>query len=197
MVITEAGEVGLSCGPLPQIVLRPTLHAMSRIGEPKEIVEIAARIFGGNATAMDVLQVIWSCCEDDASGYTGYVSFDEESQKPVYVSGAMPLDDVVVIAAHLLEHGVIGKTKHKPKHKQPSSSNSEFVAADYAALAIAHLGMSEREAWATSMTTLVNALQSKFPDIGKPSGPGANAPSIDELDADMEWLDKVNKLRGG
>lgn len=197
MVITEAGEVGLSCGPLPQIVLRPTLHAMSRIGEPKEIVEIAARIFGGNANVMDVLQVIWACCDDDVSDYTGYVSFDEESEKPVYVGGAMPLDDVVVIAAHLLEHGVIGKTKPKSKNTGNYRANSEFVASEYAALAIAHLGMSEREAWATSMTTLVNALHSKFPDIGKPSGPGANAPSLDELDADMEWLDKVNKLRGG
>lgn len=193
MVITEAGEVGVQCAPLPLIIFRPTLHAMSRIGEPAEIVQIAARMFGGGASILDAIRVLWACTEDDADAYTGFIAGDDA---PAYTPGAMPVHDLLVIAAHLLEHGLIGKSKQKA-HSQKSSANTEFVAADYVVLAIAHLGMSERAAWATTMTTLVAALQSKFPEIGKPTGPGANAPSPDELDADMEWLEQVNKLRGG
>lgn len=191
MILTEAGEVGLQCASLPQVVLRPSLAAMARIGEPQEIVAIAYRVFSGTATMVDVLSTLWACCDEDISEYTGYMG------EHGYVAGEMPPEEAGIICAHLLMHGLIGKTD---KQRQPQganqSANDTFVAADYAALAIAHLGMSERDAWGTTMTTLINALHSKFPEINKQQ-PGSNAPSLAELDADMAELDRINKLRGG
>ena len=193
MVLTEAGEVGVQATPLPLVIFRPTLFAMSRIGEPDEIVALAVRLFGGTATIDDALRVLWACCDDDCSAYTGYLGGDTT---PEYVAGVMPVHDIVVMSIHLLQHGLVGKSiKQRESKPATDTANATFNASEFVAIAIAQLRMSERDAWRLSMTTLVNALHSKFPDMGAKTGPGSAAPSGSELDADMKRLEEINKQR--
>jgi hypothetical protein len=53
-------------------------------------------------------------------------------------------------------------------------------------MAIAHLGMSEQQAWDMTVTGFVMAMRAKFPP------PPRARPTLKELDSMMDWLDKVN-----
>lgn len=96
-----------------------------------------------------------------------------------------------VDGAERLRHGITGVQPPLPrKADEDAEFVSEFVARDHVALAIAHLGMTEREAWAMTMTSLVGALRTKFPQA-KSNAPGAKAPTEEEHSATMDWFEKI------
>lgn len=59
---------------------------------------------------------------------------------------------------------------------------------------VVHLGMSEREAWNATMTSLVAALRAKYPPMEKDS-PGARAPTLEEHEATEAWFERVEAKR--
>lgn len=196
MILTETGEIGVHVGDTVH-VLRPSLYAMTQIGEPAKIVEVYATVmFDGlegraaDDQFADALMVICACSEDDLSDVFGH--YDEHL---AFYPGAADPEHVLPLARCLLGHGVTGVQKPLPRRADDEPEFvREFIARDHVALAVAHLGVSEREAWQMTMTSLVGALRAKFPPTPDQS-PGARAPTKEEHEATEEWFARIEEKR--
>lgn len=186
MILTEIGEVGLHVGDCVHR-LRPSLYAMSKLGTPKEIVELYASVMGESKTLLlDALAVVQACSGEDLSEVIGYC----DHRLKLVLRRAQP-EDLVVIARHLLQHGIIGVLPAQPRpHDAEVEYSSEFNAREYVALAMAHLSLSERDAWNLTMTGFLGAMRAKFPPSASDT-PGANAPSLQEAEETLAWHDAV------
>jgi len=208
--IPAHGDAGFYGTRVPFLIFRPSLLNISSLGTPEEVVGIFESVMGTsdtNAQLRDAMAVLWACADDKelAIAAVGHIEPGEDPfeyvpgetsidrlQGPEYIQGEMPIDHVIHLARHMLHHGMVGDVEIKPADGKQPKPMKEFKAADFVAMAIAHLGMSQSDAWALSMTALVAALNSKFPDAGKKKeGPGGNAPTVAEHDDAMEWFKKI------
>jgi hypothetical protein len=97
----------------------------------------------------------------------------------------MPVDDQVIIARHLMTHGICGK----PSGNSASGKfATEFKASEYIASAVVHFGMTQAEAGELSMTQFQELFAQKFPEAVK-----AKTPTRDEYRAFMASIDKKKK----
>ena len=201
--LTAVGEVGIWHEGREHL-LRPSLRAMASLGSPTEVVELFGLLHGApplsgiptldgpmvRRWARDqfrtALSVLYACAEDDIGHLVGGIS-----PRMAYQPGVMHPDDVLTLARHLVRHGIIGETPPGTKQGGGGKYSAEFHASEFAALAIAHLGATEREAWDMTMTGLRAAMHAKFPS----DGPGSQAPSEAEHDRAMSWLERVNAKR--
>lgn len=188
MILTEIGEIGVHYEGL-ELTLSPSLYAMSKIGSPREIVEIFKEVMGGSLSHS--LWVIQCCTEEDTTQLFGHLSVDDGFNitfNEMFASAG----EVVIIAQALMIHGLVGDVS-KIKRTEKSDYVKEFHAKDHVANAVAHLGIQHKEAWNMTMTSLSDALRSKFPQ------PEDEKPSltVDELRSANSWLDKVNEARNG
>ena len=99
--------------------------------------------------------------------------------------GKLSPNELVVLAQHLITHGVLGD--------QPQTAGGDkgeysprFDARSWVYLAVAHLGVSEFEAWGMTMTGLRAALAAKYPQKEKPK-----TPTDEEYDEFMEMADAL------
>ncbi|MNY43613.1 hypothetical protein D3C86_1785870 [compost metagenome] len=127
--------------------------------------------------------VISACASEDISDVIGTTGERLNSYRP----GAMPMDDFLPIARSLLKHGIVGAVKIESSGKGDYSD--EFNARDHVATAVAHLGVSEAEAWNMTMTSFVGAMRAKYPPTK--SGPPTEA----EYDKTMSWFAEVQARR--
>lgn len=193
MILTETGEIGVHVGDTVH-VLRPSLYAMTQVGEPARIVEVYAIVMteGLKGRAIDdqfseALMVVHACSDADLSDVFG--SFDERLR---YRSGLADPQHILPLARCLLRHGVTGSQDPLPRRGDDEQEFvQEFIAKDHVALAVAHLGLSEREAWQMTMTSLIGALRAKFPP--DPNAPGAKSPTKEEHEAAEAWFSRVEE----
>lgn len=196
MVLTEIGEVGVHAGD-EHYVLRPSLYAMTQLGDPESIVATYASVMGDLVDAShdteqlrDALAVLYACLDADISGQFG--CFDEDG---AYISGTAPVNHILPLARCLLKHGVVGALPPLPrKHDDDPDYVTGFVARDHVALAMAHLGITEKDAWNMTMTSLVGALRAKFPQQEN-NAPGSRAPTKEEHLATEAWFERVEAKR--
>lgn len=209
MALTEIGEVEVSVHGRDWL-FRPSFAAMTRLGDPAEIVQMFADLFAEplpiGHRLLDTqrirefrrrqfraaLLVLWACSSDDITPLVGGYKPSRSGLR--YQQGFMPLRDIVVVAQSLMQHGVIGKVKKGEREKQKEAEYAkEFDAKSYVYTAVSHLGMSEREAWDMTMTGFVSAMRAKYPPE---KDAGAAAPSVEQHDHTMSWLQRVNAARG-
>lgn len=192
-ILTEVGEIGVHHGDR-EYKLRPSLYAMSQLGDPKEIVELYVNVMG-NGAFDDALSVIFACSEEDLSPVFGCYVPAQAGTGWRYKAGKADIRHVMPIAQCLLKHGITGSLPEiRQKEQQSGSFTQEFNARDHVALAMAHLGMSELDAWDLTMTSLVGALRSKYPP--QPSNdPGSKAPTKQQHDETMAWFERVEAMR--
>lgn len=189
-ILTEIGEIGVHHGDITH-VLRPSLYAMTQIGEPEEIVRVFASVMQAGPDFVDALGVIFACADTDVSEVFG--SLEAEGEKIKYQPGAAPAEHVVFIARCLLKHGITGALPPlPPKAGEEPEYTPAFNAREHVAVAMAHLGLSEREAWQMTMTSFIGAMRAKFPPEATA---GSRAPSDEQVEADMALLDRINALR--
>lgn len=208
MILTEIGEVGVHVGA-GMHTLRPSLYAMTRIGPPAYIVEVYAGVMTEGPTnhpnavqlgyAFEILQ---ACTEEDITHLIGHYEFVETAlgKKHVHVPGLIPPNEMLLLARCLARHGVTGSVEPLPREEGEEEEaqedyTAEFDARKHVANAIAHLGMSEKEAWNTTMTALVDALRTKFPAPTKAEKAKGKAPSMSEYDNLMEIADRIEAKR--
>lgn len=189
-VYKDVGEIGITYGDR-HFLLRPSLYNVTQLGEPMEIVRTYASVMheeDHEERFADSLAVIYACSEDDLSEVFGH--FDDKWE---YIPGAAPVSDVLPIARCLLKHGVTGALE-QPKLAAGEEPDyvQEFSARDHVALAVAHLGVAERDAWDMTMTSVVGAMRAKFP---VPDAPGSKAPSKSEMEETLAWHDRVLAAR--
>lgn len=192
-VLKDIGELGISDSREGgrDYVLRPSFEAMSRLGEPEEIVRLYAEIngsdvqrafydcdeaFGGvpdwmlpviNNLSDKILSasmlVLQACCEEDLTRAIG--EWCEREGKIVYLPGIMPKEDIVTLAKELMLHGIIGNAiVRRLQRHEAKETTTEFNAAEYIAAAQTHFNIGLREASQLSMTAFQLLLAAKYPD---------------------------------
>ena len=100
----------------------------------------------------------------------------------------MPASEQVVIARHLMHHGIVGKAKPS---KGGGQYSDRFDAAEYIAAARVHLGLSSADAEALSMTEFQTMLAMKYPESQE-----KQIPSRDEYRKAMQAA-KMKEKRNG
>lgn len=197
----EAGELAVSTAT-KDYLFRPSFAAMASLGSPTEIVELFGALYSTpeinpvypaesyRRWEKEVLgvayDVLTACCDDDVTPLIGHVGSKYDS----WVPGAMPPEHMIPLARSLMKHGITGNIKLRGKPKQEDYT-SDFKAKDFVASAIAHLGLSEDEAWNMTMTTFATAMRAKF---GSPKEEELND-IADRHDDNMQRLAAINRIR--
>lgn len=208
MILTDIGEVGVHVGD-DVYVLRPSLYAMTRIGPPAYIVEVYATVMAEGikdhrARAIQFWcahEVLQACTEQDISHLIGQEVHNEATGGLTYEPGLIPQNEILLLAKCLMRHGVTGSVEPLPKDEDDDADDddsyvSQFDARKHVANAIAHLGMSEKEAWQITMTALVDSLRAKFPPVPKDGKEKqGKPPSAAEYDNLMEIADRIEAKR--
>lgn len=185
-VLVDIGEIGLHTAKR-EVLLRPTLYAMSQLTDP---VGVMVTLFEGSArdqfnAALDVLQ---ACSDEDISDFTGHMG----SRWGTWVCGLIPFANLVPLARSLIMHGVVGVVPELPKlADEVGAYTPKFEPREFVALAVAHLGLNESEAWNLTVTGFVLAMRAKFP---RPKD-AKLVPNAADLDAAFARLEAINKAR--
>ena len=191
--LTEIGELRISLTD-KSFFFKPSFRAMNEIGTPKEIVEMYATLNGADylqtmkhieglppGAQIQVMKtvskpvygrhvlsaayiVMQACCEEDVSMLIGGWKPTERGVR--YVPGAMPVNDIIIIARNLLDHGIIGKSPLKVPQRSESQekTTNEFNASQYIISARTHFGMTREEAEDLSMTEFQQMIKNKYPE---------------------------------
>lgn len=218
--LTAIGEVGIETGGRSYL-LRPSLFSMSQIGTPAEIVEATAILMSPEPEHPALIKafrrlrfdraltVLYACSGAQDLGdlvgglapsgrgpielFNAPFDFNELGKincRPRYLPGRLPMSDIVALAQGLIRHGVMGDVEPDPG--RTGEALKEFKAADYVAAAIAHLGMSESDAWNMTMTSFIQVMRAKYPPP-----PGPKPMTANDVDATLARLKKINALRAG
>lgn len=148
----------------------PSLARIASLGSPTEIVELYGALHGPRAVDAAGYVLSMLCDQDDPSPLIGGYPIDlagpDEPRQPVprRVPGLMPAAEMVVMAQHLMHHGIVGKAKPGGQGTQQGKYSDRFDASEFVSLGRAHLGLSSADAEALSMTELQQMLAMKFPE---------------------------------
>ncbi|EMK7965816.1 DUF6246 family protein [Escherichia coli] len=162
----------------------PCFAAMAKIGNDSELVEYFALIHGSKYPSRlptdpdlrnrimarcygEIVQTsmrILKCCSDDEIapllGECRLTSSGKLRLKP----GLMPTSDVITLAQHCMYHGLIGDGPEEDAGEiQEGEYKPTFNVLEFVYSAVAHLGLSESEAWNMTMTGYRAAVRAKTP----------------------------------
>lgn len=146
-------------------VFRPSFGRIAELGHPHEIVQTFAALHGPHA-AETARFVLLTLCDTDAMPLTGWL------EDGAFVPGLQPAGESIILARHLMQHGVCGKPDFAG---HGGKFSPEFHASEYIASAVVHFGMTQAEAEGLSMTQFQELFAQKFPKAIK-----AKPPSRDE-----------------
>lgn len=157
-MLVECGFVRATTSDGQEYTFRPSLGRIAALGSPAEIVELYAELHHQHKAEHAARYILASLCDqDDPTPLIGW----HDADSMTIVRGAMPAGEQVVIARHLMQHGIVGAAT--PAAEGSGSYSAEFRAAEYIAAACVHLGMSSDDAAALSMTELQLRFETKFP----------------------------------
>src|SRR5690606_34325464 len=127
MILTGIGEVGITAGE-QCYRLRPSLYAMTQLGDPAEIVRVYASVMSDDAHKeqfSDALAVVHACCDDDLSDIVGCFVPARAGKGFRFKQGAIPVEHILPLARCLIRHGVTGAL---PEASRKPDDSPEFVA---------------------------------------------------------------------
>lgn len=180
--LTEIGHVRIVTGRGDECLLVPSLAHIAAIGSPQEIVRTYADLHDHRpgVARLAALMVVYACAgEADPSEIVGHYA------EP----GPMPLDELLVIARHLMRHGIVGK--QRPTKKTEGGYSDKFDASEYIDAAMIHFGMSEQDAGKLTMTQFQRMLAMKYPEKQ------ADIPSRDEYRKRVAEMEKRKAAQNG
>ncbi len=184
-MLVEAGFVRALVGEV-EYTFRPSLGRIASLGTPHEIVALYAGLHGPKAAQEAAYVLACLCDQEDASALIGWR--DEAGE---WCPGAMPPTEQILIARHLMQHGIVGKARPEKGAKAEGSYSDKFDAAEYIAAARVHLGLSSADAEALSMTEFQTMFEMKFPNAGPKK---VDVPTREQYEAGMR---KLKERRGG
>ena len=161
----------------------PSLARIATLGNPHEIVGLYAALHGPHAEREAAYILACLCDQDDPTPLIGWIDSDGLRHP-----GTMPAPEQVVIARHLMHHGIVGKAKPS---KGGGQYSDRFDAAEYIAAARVHLGLSSADAEALSMTEFQMMLAMKYPESQE-----KQIPSRDEYRKAMQAAMKKEQGNG-
>ncbi|HAU6533224.1 TPA: hypothetical protein JEK82_003786, partial [Salmonella enterica] len=89
-------------------------------------------------------------------------------------------------ARHLILHGVMGDQPPEEFEGKKGEYSDKFDVRSFVYTAVAHLGMSESDAWNMTMTSFRAAMNAKFPQKEK-----AKVPTQEKYDEVMDWAEQM------
>lgn len=217
--LTEIGELRISLAD-KSFFFKPSFRAMNEIGTPKEIVEMYATLNGADylqtmqhieglppGAQIQVMKtvskpvygrhvlsaayiVMQACCGEDVSMLIG--GWKPTARGVRYVPGVMPVNDIIIIARNLLDHGIIGKSPLKVPQRSESQkqTTNEFNASQYIISARTHFGMTREEAEDLSMTEFQQMIKNKYPEP-----PGMTREEYDQAYDDLQDMRAKRKAK--
>jgi hypothetical protein len=195
-VLVECGFVRATTDDGREWTFRPSLARVAALGSPQHIVSLFVDLHDAKAEQAAAEILAGLCDQDNVADLIGWREDDPDADKPRlrWIPGPMPAAEQVIVARHLMHHGIVGKAK--PDKASSGQFSARFDAAEYIAAARVHLGLSAADAEALSMTELHTLFEMKFP--GK--GGSRNVPTREEYDAQMAAMkairDAKEKARG-
>ena len=182
-MLIECGFVRAQASDGSEYTFAPSLGRIAALGSPQEIVALYAGLHGPNAGAQAAYVLACLCDQDDPTPLIGW--HDEQG----WHDGEMPPAERVIIAQHLMRHGIVGK-------ERPGAGDGKFSdrfdAAEYVSAARVHLGLSSADAEALSMTEFQAMLEMKFPDQAAKK---REVPSREEYDAQMAAIQAIRQAK--
>lgn len=193
-MLVECGLVRVTAGDGTEATFRPSIGRIATLASPPALVELYARLHGPRAeeAAADVLAGL--CDPDCSDALPALIGEPQPTDKGVqWQGGAMPPDERVILARHLLQHGMAGKARPQASDKaEQGRYSATFDASEYIAAARVHLGLSSADAEALSMTEFQQMLAMKFPDQKRV---GADVPTAEEYAAGMKAFEELKARR--
>lgn len=159
-MLVADGFVRVQASDGSEFTFTPSFANLARLGEPAEIVRMYVDLHGPRADREAAFILTTLCDQEDPTPAVGWHSLEDG-----WVDGFLTPEARVVLARHLMEHGMVGKAKpEKPGQATQGKYSAEFKVSEYVAAARVHLGLSRDEALALSMTEFQNLLEMKYPD---------------------------------
>lgn len=155
-MLIECGFVRAVAPDGAEYTFTPSLARIATLGNPHEIVGLYAALHGPQAEREAGYILACLCDQDDPTALIGWIDGDGLRHP-----GTMPASEQVVIARHLMHHGIVGKAKPS---KGGGQYSDRFDAAEYIAASRVHLGLSSGDAEALSMTEFQTMLAMKYPE---------------------------------
>lgn len=191
-MLVECGLVRAASGDGREWSFSPSFVRIAELGSPHEIVALYGALHDP-AKAVAAAGYILAClCEqEDPTPLVGGVVIDPHdlSAPPVPIVGLMPDDEKVIVAKHLMRHGIAGKAR--PETAASGKFSDKFEAAEYISAARVHLGLSNADAEALSMTEFQTMMAMKFPD---PKNKERDIPTREQYDAAMTRLKERSRV---
>lgn len=172
-MLVECGFTRAATEDGQEFAFRPSFGRIAALGEPHEIVALYAALHGPRATQEAAYVLACLCDQEDCTPLIGSVTPDG------LAPGSMPAAEMVLIAQHLMRHGIVGTAK--PGSAQGQYSD-KFDASEYVAAARVHLGLSSADAEGLSMTEFQQMLTMKFPEQKAAN----DAPTREEYEAALK-----------
>lgn len=176
-MLVEAGYTKATAPDGTEYTFCPSFARIASLGSPAEIVKLYAELHGPRAADAAGYALAMLCEQDECLELIGWI--DADGRHP----GAMPEAEQIILARHLMRHGIIGKAK---PGKGGGQYAQEFHAAEYIAAARVHLGLSSADAESLSMTEFQTAFEMKFPEA-----------KAKELPSREEYRELMAKMMGG
>lgn len=161
-MLVECGFVRATAPNGREFSFTPSMGRIAALGSPSEIVQLYADLHGPRAIEAAAYVLATLCDQDDCLDLIGWIDADGRNQ------GLMPESEQILVARHLMQHGIVGKARPGSGGGQYAA---EFNAAEYISAARVHLGLSSADAEGLSMTEFQTMLEMKYPDMKKNAPP--------------------------
>lgn len=172
-VITAIGHAGIKT-PSGEYKLIPTLAAIATLDNPVQMYSDLTALDTPHEERVEIAHAVIMACSNDSSiaRWLG----QREVSKPrmrkgvitrTYSSVYIDAAHSVAIAEQLLFHGMVGKIERRAASISESDYTNTFDPLEWVSAVVAHLGLSEADAWNMTMTSILSALKTKFPPTEK------------------------------
>lgn len=161
-----------------EVILRPSFANMQKIGTPEEIKETLWDCFnalqkqqaGLELHYSDILpcSIVFDACGGDLIDSKVFGQLSVSDDKIEWIAGVEPIDNLIVMANHLLSWGINGKPSKGRLRKAANEKDGKeylFDPLEFVGAAVAHLGMSTEDAWNLTMVEFQRIMDSKYPPI--------------------------------
>lgn len=170
-VLTEIGQVRATNDEGVSVTFTPSFFNMARIGLPHEIIDLFGDLFKPLREPVNGLP-----CVAEVAANTILCACADSDDSMEFIE-TIPATERIILAAHLMKHGVCGTDR--PRRGKGEFSN-RFDPSEYIDAAMLHFGLSFDDAGKLSMTRFVKMLAMKYPQADE-------AEKYPGLDAEAEF----------
>lgn len=180
-MLVEFGHVCVTLADGREFSFTPSFRRIASLGDAEAIVSLYIALHGPDAYREAPYILSCLCDQEDPTPAVGWHEMGEDG--PVWRDGAINRGDQVILARHLMRHGIVGKSK--PDQQGTGKYSARFDVAEYVSAARVHLGLSAAEAESMSMTEFQCLLEMKYPQAKEEE---KEVPSREEYEAFMSRI---------